>query len=373
MQLRLSLLLLCVLPTVVFTWKQGCISKPVGFGYRTTGGAGGKTVTPRNTNELKNYLASNQKLIINLDRTYDFTNSEGWATTTGCYFQKCGSGFQESLAHAGTCNGKKSTTVKYAKAGTTELLVGSNKSIVSYNGKGAIKGKGLRIKDAQNVIIQGITISDINPEVIWAGDALAFDNVKNVWIHKCTFKRIGRQHLVSYQKSNTGITVSSCLFDGTSSNAAFCDGKHYWVWLFWGTHDEITLFNNRVVNTAGRTPHTGGWSKSWNFVHLIGNEFDTNPHTGIEPKLGANILAEGNYFIKFANPYDPFNSKGGHLALINDGNQAAKCKKYFGQNCKINKYSGCVVKTWFDESVLSQFSKLDRNAINGARNAECEV
>ena len=75
-------------------------------------------------------------------------------------------------------------------------------------------------------------------------------------------QRIGRQHLVSYQATNKGITVSSCLFDGTSKSAALCDGKHYWVWLFWGTHDEITLINNHVLNTAGRTPHAGGWNKA---------------------------------------------------------------------------------------------------------------
>ncbi len=67
---------------------------------------------------------------------------------------------------------------------------------------------------------------------------------------------------MSYQDTNKGITVSSCLFDGTSSASAFCDGSHYWVWLFWGTHDEITLINNRVYNTAGRTPHAGGWARA---------------------------------------------------------------------------------------------------------------
>lgn len=75
-------------------------------------------------------------------------------------------------------------------------------------------------------------------------------------------QRIGRQHLVSYQQHNTGITVSSCYFDGTSSVSALCDNDQYWLWLFWGTLDEITLINNHVYNTAGRTPHAGGWSRA---------------------------------------------------------------------------------------------------------------
>ncbi|XP_034253769.1 probable pectin lyase D isoform X1 [Thrips palmi] len=368
------LLLVCLLPATALAggWNRNCITKPVGFGYKTTGGQGGETVTPKNINELKSYLGSNQKLIIVLDRTYDFTNSEGWATSTGCYFQKCGSGFQESLAHAGTCNGKSSTNVKYAKAGTTEIVIGSNKSIIGKNGKGVIKGKGLRIKNAQNVIIRDISITDINPQVIWAGDAMAFDNAQNVWVQGVTFARIGRQHLVSYQNQNKGITVSSCLFDGTSKNSALCDGAHYWVWLFWGTHDEITLINNHVLNTAGRTPHAGGWGKAQPYIHLIGNYMDQNPHTGIEPKTGSYILAEGNIFKKFSNVVDP-EAKGGHLALVNDAKQAAICKKYFGQNCKVNSLQNSKSKTWFDESVLSAFSKLDKNAINGARAASCLI
>lgn len=370
MQFSLALLL-CVLPAAVYTWNQNCITKPVGFGYKTTGGAGGKTVKPKNTNELTNYLKSNERLIIDLTTTFDYTNSEGWATSTGCYFQKCGSGFQQSLAHAGTCNGRPATTVKYAKAGLTELIVGSNKSIMSSNGKGGIKGKGLRIKNAKNVIIRDISISDINPEVIWAGDALAFDNVENVWVHKVHFARIGRQHLVTYQDTNKGITVSSCFFDGTSSSAAYCDGKHYWVWLFWGTHDEITLINNRVYNTAGRTPHAGGWSKSQNYVHLVGNVMENNSHGGIEPKTGSRILSEGNSWTSFTYPIN-IEAKGGAIAMVNDANGASQCQKYLGQKCLVNKFDGrSKSKTWFDTTVLNEFSKLDKGAINSARAAVC--
>ncbi len=73
-------------------------------------------------------------------------------------------------------------------------------------------------------------------------------------------QNIGRQFLVTYQTSNTGITISSCTFDGNTPNSPFCDNKHYWVWLFWGTDDRITLINNKIVNTSGRLPHAGGYA-----------------------------------------------------------------------------------------------------------------
>ncbi|XP_052132467.1 uncharacterized protein LOC113211043, partial [Frankliniella occidentalis] len=181
--------------------------------------------------------------------------------------------------------------------------------------------------------------------------------------------RIGRQHLVSFQKTNKGITVSSCYFDGTSPSSAYCDGKQYWIWLFWGTHDEITLINNHVVNTAGRTPHAGGWSKSLNYVHLVGNSMDNNNHGGIEPRTGSYILSEGNKWTAFTHPIN-IQAKGGHLAMVNDANGASQCKKYLGAKCLVNKYdSKSKSKTWFDAVVLSQFSKLDKTAISSARNA----
>ncbi|KAJ1530821.1 hypothetical protein ONE63_005668 [Megalurothrips usitatus] len=364
------LLLLFLLPAAL-AWNPNCINKPVGFGYRTTGGAGGRTVTPRNIDELRKYLYSKEKLIINLDRTYDYTYSEGTVKATGCFFQKCGrNNYQQSLSGRGTCHGRPHTTVTYHKAGLSELWISSHKTIMSSNGRGVIKGKGIRVKDAQNVIIRDITITDINPEVIWAGDAIGLDNVQNVWIHRVTTRRIGRQHLVTFQKTNKGITVSSCFFDGTSPHSAYCDNKHYWVWIFFGTHDEITLINNHVLNTAGRTPHTGGWSGAQNYVHMIYNTMDVNPHTGIEANQGARILSEGNLFIKYANPVAPF-SRGGVLAMVNDNKLAQRCRGYFGQNCAVNKYSGSKVTYRWDETVLSQFSHLDKNAINSARNARC--
>ncbi|XP_034248551.1 pectin lyase B-like isoform X1 [Thrips palmi] len=332
----------------------------------------GRTVVPKDNNELKNYLNSKEKLIINLDKTYDFTASEGYGTERGCFYKKCKKVqiSEESLTRSGTCNGRLQTQVKYAKAGTSELWVSSYKTILTTNGKGAIKGKGLRLKNAQQVIVRDITISDINPQVIWGGDALVFDNVQNAWIHRVTTVRIGRQHLVSYQQTNVGITVSSCFFDGTNQYSATCDNTQYWVWLFWGTRDEITLINNRVYNTAARVPHAGGWAKAWNNIHLIGNFMDNNPHTGLEPHMGSNILAEGNLFSRYKRIING-RAHGGHLALVDNAQEANTCVKYFGQKCLVNKYEKSRAAKRFDESVLVAFKSLDRTAINGARKAVC--
>ncbi|KAJ4256827.1 hypothetical protein NW762_008923 [Fusarium torreyae] len=65
------------------------------------------------------------------------------------------------------------SSIDFDKAGNAPLAVGSNKSIISSNGKGVLKGKGLTlVSGASNVIIQGIEITNINPEIVWGGDAL---------------------------------------------------------------------------------------------------------------------------------------------------------------------------------------------------------
>ncbi|KAE8736846.1 hypothetical protein FOCC_FOCC017696 [Frankliniella occidentalis] len=292
---------------------------------------------------MKAYLASSETLIVNLNTTYDFTDAEGYNTTTGCWYSECAdsNAGQKALPLYNACSGKTSTS-----------------TVRSTNGLGVIKGKGLRLTGSSNVIIRDITISDINPQVIWGGDAIVFNKATNIWIHKCTIRNIGRQHLVSYVQENTGITVSSCLFDGTTDYSAYCDGTHYWLWLFWGTRDEVTLINNRVVNKS--------------LIHLVGNEMDTNPHLGIQSQVGGYILAEGNKFINYSNPVAA-SATGGYLAMVNTAAQAAACSSYFGENCTANAYESTTAPTRWDLTVLNQFQFLDRAAVNGARAAVCEV
>ncbi|XP_034254938.1 probable pectin lyase D [Thrips palmi] len=371
--MKVGIVVLLVLPILVPAWNPKCISTPVGFGRNTTGGSGGRTVVPTSLSQLTDFLKSTERLIIDLQTTFDFTKSEGTANDKGCFYNNCGGNGQKSLIHDSTsCANRNSTTVSYYKAGTTGLIVSSNKTIRSTNGKGVLVGKGLRISLANNVIVRDITFQDINPQVIWGGDAIIFDRVSNVWIHNCTFRRIGRMHLVTWTYANTGITVSSCQFDGTTPYSVYCDGQHYWLWLFWGTNDQITLFNNRVYNVAGRIPHASGTSTAKSVVHLVGNEFDTNKHNGMEPRRGSYILAEGNKFINYRNVVLP-SAQGGFLELIDTAAQAATCQAYFGQSCKVNTYQNTTRSpARADIAVLNQFSKLDRTAINGARAAVCE-
>lgn len=65
--------------------------------------------------------------------------------------------------------------------------------------------------------------------------------------------------LVTHKGINRGITVSSSTFDGVTPYSNYCDNSHYWIWLFYGNDDRVTLVNNRILHTSGRTPHAGGY------------------------------------------------------------------------------------------------------------------
>lgn len=46
-----------------------------------------------------------------------------------------------------------------------------------------IRGKGLRIANgSQNVIIQNIHITELNPQYIWGGDAITLDGADLIWV-----------------------------------------------------------------------------------------------------------------------------------------------------------------------------------------------
>lgn len=84
------------------------------------------------------------------------------------------------------CGSAPSVSVTYDNAGVTAINLGSNKSLIGVGSAGVIRGKGLRIANgAQNIIIQNIHITELNPQYIWGGDAITLDGSDLVWVDHC--------------------------------------------------------------------------------------------------------------------------------------------------------------------------------------------
>lgn len=63
---------------------DGVTGAAEGFAKGVTGGGSATAVYPTTTDELVSYLGDDTARVIILDGTYDFTNTEGTTTSTGC-------------------------------------------------------------------------------------------------------------------------------------------------------------------------------------------------------------------------------------------------------------------------------------------------
>lgn len=213
-----------------------------GFAKGVTGGGSASAVYPTTTAQLVSYLGDSSARNIYLDRTFDFTGSEGTASETGCAPYGTASGCQTAINKNNWCTNYQPNSpkvnVKYDKAGILGITVKSNKSIIGVGSAGIIKGKGLRIvSGAKNVIIQNIHITNLNPQYVWGGDAITIDNSDMVWIDHVTTSLIGRQHIVLGNNPSGRVTISNNFIDGRTSWSATCNGYHYWGLYFTGSND----------------------------------------------------------------------------------------------------------------------------------------
>jgi pectin lyase len=213
-----------------------------GFAKGVTGGGSTSPVYPTTIAQLVSYLGDSQPRVIMLDRTFDFTGTEGTATETGCAPWGTGSGCQTSLNKNNWCTNYQpnapKVTVKYDKAGILGITVKSNKSLIGVGSKGIIKGKGIRmVSGTKNVIIQNVHITNLNPQYVWGGDAITLDNTDMIWIDRVTTSLIGRQHVVLGNNASGRVTISNSKFDGQSSWSATCNTYHYWGLYFTGSND----------------------------------------------------------------------------------------------------------------------------------------
>ncbi|MGP2522380.1 pectate lyase family protein [Pantoea ananatis] len=333
---------------------------PDGFAKGIHGGGHAISVKPGSIYDLRKALCGTYDSkgnctdevfrVIVLDHTFDFRGSimiKGKATTTemGCMANFCHQGGGQ-WARNGTnqfCKGKAPVSVTYDNAGLQRLKVGSNKTLIGLGVHAGIQGTGIYIGGGvHNVIIRNLTLSDINPQLVWGGDALTIDKADGVWIDHNTFARIGRQMIVTGWGSASHVTISDNEFDGRTPYSATCDGHHYWVWLFLGHHDKITVARNYVHDTSGRAPHAGGMGDANILAQLVNNVFVNLTYQGamMSRTPYSRLLAEGNVFEHVTHPlFNDSRQPGNIFAGFDSFSPAAAiaCLKNLDRRCVSNQ------------------------------------
>jgi pectate lyase len=339
--LRLAPLLLAGVPLAA---AQTVTGTAYGFASGATGGGAAAAATPSSVAELAEWLSDDEARTIVIDREWDFTGTT--ATGTGCDRNSCSvsNGGQFYLGDL-SCDASSSdivavSSITYDTAGPSALAVGSNKSIVgSSNGKGVLRGKGLSfVSGASNVVVQGITITDINPGVVWGGDALDFKGSNDgVWVDHCRISRIGRQFAVSHY-TGSRITLSNNELDGVTDTSASCNGNHYWTMMFIADGDRVTLDRNWVHDVAGRAPKLGADGVSGTF-QATNNYFQNMQGHAFDAYAGARALIEGNVFDAVDTPLTSAAVAAGSLYTVGDAAAAAACEASLGRACAANQLS----------------------------------
>ncbi|KAK2773107.1 pectin lyase [Colletotrichum kahawae] len=198
-------------------------------------------------------------------------------------------GGQDTIGKDSCGANESEVDVKYDKAAKTQLTVGSNKSIVGVGSKGIIQGKGLKIpQGTQNVIIQNIHITDLNPQYVWGGDGMSIEGVDGLWIDHCKFSKAGRMFIVSHFNPST-FTISNTEFDGVTAYSNSCNKNQYWGTMFVADGDEVSLDRNWYHDMSGRAPKISGTGTT---VQAVNNYFSDSLSHNFDITKGTNILLE---------------------------------------------------------------------------------
>ncbi|KAF4978318.1 hypothetical protein FZEAL_5291 [Fusarium zealandicum] len=192
---------------------------------------------------------------------------------------------------AAEADGKKVIYVKGTISGAAKVRVGSDKTIVGATGA-TLKGIGLYVNKQSNVIIRNLAIKEVKAT---EGDAIGIQASTNVWVDHVDLssnKNNGKDYYDGLLDVNHGsdfVTVSNTflhdhykasLVGHSDSNAKEDTGKLH-----------VTYANNYWFNINSRAP-----SVRFGTVHIYNNYYLTVGATGVNSRMGANVLVESTTF-----------------------------------------------------------------------------
>jgi pectin lyase len=129
--------------------------------------------------------------------------------------------------------------------------------------------------------------------------------------------------------NNGRLTISNNEFDGMTQWSAACNDRHYYGLLFNGAAELITMKNNYIHHTSGRSPKIA----SGTLLHVVNNYWSSVAGHAFDISSGARVVAEGNYFSTVQTPLLA-GSAGALFAPASGGSTA--CSTGLGRNCQGN-------------------------------------
>jgi pectate lyase len=176
-------------------------------------------------------------------------------------------------------------------SGSTRVRPSSDKTIIGASGS-SITGVGFYIRRVDNVILRNLKIAKVDAD---NGDAVGIDQSTNVWIDHLDLSgdlsadKDDLDGLLDITHAADWVTVSNTYFHdhwkgslvGHSDSNADEDTGHL----------RITYVNNYWKNINSRTP-----SVRFGTVHVVNSYFEGLLDTGINARMGAQLLIQSSAF-----------------------------------------------------------------------------
>ncbi|KAI0438255.1 pectin lyase fold/virulence factor [Xylaria telfairii] len=288
--------------TALPAWASACSNKPSAISKECscafTGGGGGATTTTTTTKATSTTLTTSTKT----------TTGSGGGSTGSCgspnySLQGYGSGTTGGGSGSGTTVTSCSALTSAAKNGGVITISGvlngcgivdlvSGTTVLGSGSRSGLTSGGFRVKKASNVILKNLYFHD-PPE---GKDLVEIQYSTNVWVDHCDFSTEGLTGDKDYYDGLLDITHGSDLI--TVSWNKFHD---HWKGSLVGHSDSnsgedsgklhVTYHHNHFTNINSRLP-----SFRFGTGHVFSSCFENNPTSGINSRMGAQLLVEQNYF-----------------------------------------------------------------------------
>ncbi|KAI9047022.1 hypothetical protein LZ554_009096 [Drepanopeziza brunnea f. sp. 'monogermtubi'] len=202
--------------------------------------------------------------------------------------------------------------IKGAITGNTVIKVTADTTVAGAAGS-TVTGVGFRVIKVQNVILRNLKISKV---LASAGDAIGIQKASNVWVDHCDVSS-DKDHGKDYYDGLCDVTHASDYV--TISNTYLHD--HYKASLVGhsdsnGAEDTghliVTYANNFFENINSRGP-----SVRFGTAHIY-NHYSKTSSTGVNTRIGAQLLIESSVFEDIPKAIVSADSKTVGYATVND-------------------------------------------------------
>ncbi|HSQ42447.1 MAG TPA: Ig-like domain-containing protein [Fibrobacteraceae bacterium] len=277
---------------------------PIGFGASTTGGASGDTVISSDMATIISYLTSSDaKTILIPEGIYDFRNTRtavgsgnyGWCTRQCSSSDLNSSNIYFRVTFDSTCSSDESLATSLNRWDRL-IYVKANKTLIGMGRGAALRGASMYLSGSTsgNDIFRNLSVYDVNPHMIEAGDGISSDNTSNLWIDHCSFKWISDGNDLGGDSAK-GHSVTWSVYDGENDTNCY----KYDPYVALVENAELTYAYDYWKNTSGRVPKVVSDSRA-SKVHILNNYFNFNNYYLLAAHgtstYTTQVLWESNYF-----------------------------------------------------------------------------